>query len=294
MKLSWRPLSLMLCALLPLAMSGCATSSYMGIEFAPGAADPALQQLAQRARTGDKQAQLELAIAFEHGAGIERDLIKARKLYRIAASDSGGSIAVYVPGAGGVAGRIVTISDTVKRAGLIEASQRLKRISNEAALSSNQSSRMHSDQDDHSGLICRLIRVAQSESADANVDFRAILLDAASDRNPSVAPLNWSSEAIGKIFNRPVIFGDGSSVKYQAFLISTSGSCEMSDRIKNKILPGFDLLTERESASNGELIQQGDIFDVTPLIHNGEGYSFLVNLDKSNIEVVDAIAVIWE
>jgi hypothetical protein len=67
----------------------------MGIGFAPGAASPELQTLAQRARAGDKQAQLDLGIAYEEGRGVVADLKRARRLYALAAMTSGGTIYVY-------------------------------------------------------------------------------------------------------------------------------------------------------------------------------------------------------
>jgi hypothetical protein len=53
-----------------LLMGGCASHSYMGVSLKPGGADPAVQALAARASIGDKQAQYELATAFENGLGI--------------------------------------------------------------------------------------------------------------------------------------------------------------------------------------------------------------------------------
>ena len=50
-------------------ISGCAaSSSYMGIALTPGEQDPALQALAQRARGGDKQAQLKLGSYYQYAA----------------------------------------------------------------------------------------------------------------------------------------------------------------------------------------------------------------------------------
>lgn len=80
---------------------------YMGINFAPGAAPPALQGFAEQAQSGDKAAQLALGIAYEEGQGVAVDLKRARTLYRLAAANSGGTIYVYQPpvrkgGRGGV------------------------------------------------------------------------------------------------------------------------------------------------------------------------------------------------
>lgn len=126
MKLSRRPLSAMVCVLLPLVMSGCASSSYMGIGFAPGSADPALQQLAQLARVGDKQAQLDLGKRFEAGDGVPEDKRLAVRLYRQAASDSGGVVWVYAPSPGGGApARVIPVNSGPKQAGLVEAQRKL-------------------------------------------------------------------------------------------------------------------------------------------------------------------------
>ncbi|HEY0029048.1 MAG TPA: hypothetical protein VGC35_14380 [Allosphingosinicella sp.] len=84
-------------------LGGCAaSSSYAGISFKPGAAEPALEQLARRARAGDKQAQLELGVRYEEGTGVARDLKRARDLYFDAATRrSKRQTAVYLPRKGG-------------------------------------------------------------------------------------------------------------------------------------------------------------------------------------------------
>lgn len=110
-----------------LTLPACATSkSYVGIPLAAGSADPALQALARRAAAGDKQAQLDLGIALEEGRGIERNLGKAERLYRLAASDSGGRTWVYSPPVRpGGSGRAIPIEWGPKRPGLAEAARRL-------------------------------------------------------------------------------------------------------------------------------------------------------------------------
>jgi hypothetical protein len=67
-------------AILP-ALAGCAAGRSMGIPIASGAADPEIRTLAQRARAGDKSAQLALGIRYEEGRGVERDPQIARRLY---------------------------------------------------------------------------------------------------------------------------------------------------------------------------------------------------------------------
>jgi hypothetical protein len=81
-----------------LVLSACAApSSYMGISLTTGAAASDLQALALRAQSGDKQAQLDLGVAYEEGRGVGVDLKRAEKLYRMAATTTGGTIYVYQP-----------------------------------------------------------------------------------------------------------------------------------------------------------------------------------------------------
>jgi hypothetical protein len=101
----------------------------MGISLMPATADPTLQRQAYRAMSGDKQAQLDLGIRFEDGLGVERNLNKAKKLYRQAASDSGGTIWVYSPPVGnGTSGRVIPVKSGAKQKGITEASRRLNAI----------------------------------------------------------------------------------------------------------------------------------------------------------------------
>jgi TPR repeat protein len=74
-----------------LLAAGCADRDYQGISFAQGAAASELQSLAQRARGGDKHAQLELGIRFEAGLGVPVDWARAERLYGLAAATSGGT-----------------------------------------------------------------------------------------------------------------------------------------------------------------------------------------------------------
>ena len=113
----------------PLLASGCAASAYAGIPFAAGAADPELQWLAQRAQAGDKQAQLELGIRYEEGRGVPVDLARARRLYRLAAADSGGTMYVYSPPVGRHGrGGVIPIRSGPPQPGLVEARERLERL----------------------------------------------------------------------------------------------------------------------------------------------------------------------
>jgi TPR repeat protein len=120
--------ALLLASAALLGLAGCAAAAFAGISLAPGAADPALQQLARRAQSGDKQAQLELGIAYEEGRGVPVDLARAERLYRMAASDSGGTIYVYTPPVGRHGqGRVVPVSRGVGQPGLAEAKARLEK-----------------------------------------------------------------------------------------------------------------------------------------------------------------------
>jgi hypothetical protein len=114
----------------------------MGVSLKPGGADPAVQALAARASIGDKQAQLDLGIRFEEGAGVARDLDTAKKLYRQAVSDSGGTMWVYTPPVGnGTSGRVVPVQSGTKQYGISEAQLRLNQLnaaSRKQAISNTQ------------------------------------------------------------------------------------------------------------------------------------------------------------
>jgi len=84
-------------ALAPLAPTACLSPSSAGIPLAGDAVNAELQGLTRRAKAGDKQAQLDLGIACEDGRCVPRDLRKAERLYRLAATDSGGRTRVYPP-----------------------------------------------------------------------------------------------------------------------------------------------------------------------------------------------------
>ncbi|WP_133495217.1 hypothetical protein [Stakelama pacifica] len=99
-----------------LALAGCGAMirdhlihSYMGVPFDASQTSPEVAALARRSLTWDKQAQLDLGIAFEEGRGVESDLDKARTLYRLTASESGGPVLVHVSGIGNERGQIVQV-----------------------------------------------------------------------------------------------------------------------------------------------------------------------------------------
>jgi hypothetical protein len=115
--------------LLTLLVACAAPSQYMGIGFAPGAAPTELQALALRAQAGDKQAQLDLGIAYEEGRGVSVDRKKARNLYRLASADTGGTTWVYVPSTRtGETGRVTPVNLGVRQSGLREAKERFIKL----------------------------------------------------------------------------------------------------------------------------------------------------------------------
>lgn len=106
-----------------------APQSWMGIGLLPGAAAPDIQQLAERARTGDKQAALDLGIRFEDGRGVALDLPRARRLYAMAATTTGGTIYVYVPPVKkGGRGSTTPVNTGPVSPGIAEAKRRLKAL----------------------------------------------------------------------------------------------------------------------------------------------------------------------
>gem|GEM_PF-3809979 len=108
-----------------LALGGCATGSYAGIPLAPGEAQADIEQLARRAQSGDKQAQLELGIRYEQGQGVAADLERAKMLYETAAGSSGGTHLAYSPGSRGGPGQWIPMNSGRESPGLPEAYLRL-------------------------------------------------------------------------------------------------------------------------------------------------------------------------
>lgn len=113
-----------------LLLPGCAAkTSYMGINFAQSRAETQLQALARRAQAGNKQAQLALGTRFEAGIGVPLDIKRARKLYRLAATTTGGTIYVYVPPATrGGKGSVTPVNNGQRNEGLSEARERLRAL----------------------------------------------------------------------------------------------------------------------------------------------------------------------
>lgn len=109
-----------------LALASCtANSTYMGIPLRSGGADPDLGALARSAQSGNKRAKLNLGIRFEEARGVARNFQYAMKLYRAAATSSGGERFVYIPAANHHAPITMRISDGLFEAGLPEARERL-------------------------------------------------------------------------------------------------------------------------------------------------------------------------
>jgi len=127
---AWRWLGVTLSACLATVVAGCTiSSSYMGLSLAPGAVSTDVQALALRASQGDKLAALELGKRFEAGDGVPRDRVRAIRLYRVAASDSGGTLWVYAPSPGGSAsGRVIPVDRGPRVAGLAEARRKLQEL----------------------------------------------------------------------------------------------------------------------------------------------------------------------
>jgi hypothetical protein len=97
----------------------------MGVSLKPGGADPAVQALAARASTGDKQAQYELGRWFEDSTDAN-GMKKAIKLYQIAATPRGGSRMMYTPGPSGVTTSVVSMRPKIEGNEL--AQKRLRQV----------------------------------------------------------------------------------------------------------------------------------------------------------------------
>jgi TPR repeat protein len=109
-----------------LLSSACADQGYaMGISLAPDQAPRELQDLALRAQSGDKEAQLELGIRFEDGRGVPVDRARAMRLYAAAASSGDAANYVYAPALGRTKGHALALHNRLVRPGLAEAQQRL-------------------------------------------------------------------------------------------------------------------------------------------------------------------------
>lgn len=116
-----------------LLLADCAApATYMGIDLAAAPQDAqqaAVLDLARRAQARDKQAQLELGIRYEEGRGVPVDRMRAKEFYKLAASDSGGSLWIYSPPVGNkTRGRVIAVDAGPRQIGLPEAKKRLQRL----------------------------------------------------------------------------------------------------------------------------------------------------------------------
>lgn len=111
-----------------LHLSGCISNSYLGISLRPQKFDNGISEIARRARAGDKQAQLELGIRYEEGRDVQRNIGRAIRLYRLAASTRPNRIWVYSLGTGRMRGSLTSIPTSLPGPGLEEAKQRLNRL----------------------------------------------------------------------------------------------------------------------------------------------------------------------
>jgi TPR repeat protein len=115
---------------LAVLVAGCASNRYMGIPLEVGATDLAVQRLAARASTGDKQAQLDLGIRLFRGEGMNTDEGRACKLFRMAASETPGQLWIYTPSPGGGAqGRVISLRVPRAQYGLLPAFDWLSKCS---------------------------------------------------------------------------------------------------------------------------------------------------------------------
>lgn len=88
------------------------------------------EDLEKIARKGQKQAQLELGRRYEEGVGVERDICKAVKWYKLAAQDSVHRNLVYSGPVGSERyGRAIEVGPPTIENGLIEAKNALSRLS---------------------------------------------------------------------------------------------------------------------------------------------------------------------
>jgi hypothetical protein len=105
---------------LVLSITACSGTSYMGIPLQP---DSELSALAREAKAGEKNAQYQLGMRFENGDQIPSNQEKARKLYFLAATPTGGSQITYVPTNNGVKPQLINRGPLV--AGIAAAREKL-------------------------------------------------------------------------------------------------------------------------------------------------------------------------
>lgn len=112
-----------------LLFAACANQSYMGIPLLPGKAPADVQELARKAQSGDKHAQLDLGIRYEEAKGLARNIVKARQLYELAARPTKNVIFIYIPPVRkGDPGAVLPVGSEFKQQGLADAHARLSRL----------------------------------------------------------------------------------------------------------------------------------------------------------------------
>lgn len=106
-----------------LAACSSLEQTYAGVDMRPGASPREIQDLAGRAKGGDKEAQFELGERYEVGNGVPQDKRAAKKLFQAAAQDVGDLLA-YSPPVGNSPARIITLRSQ-RTPGLDKAKQKL-------------------------------------------------------------------------------------------------------------------------------------------------------------------------
>lgn len=102
-----------------LSATACSTT---GLGVSREALPASLQPLHDRANGGDKQALLQLGVAYAEGQLVERDCEQSRRLLRRAATATGGTLWVYSPPVGnGTTGRVIPIDQGPRQPGLQSA-----------------------------------------------------------------------------------------------------------------------------------------------------------------------------
>ncbi len=114
--------------LISIPTMGCAQSDYYGISLKPVAdiQPTKIQSLASRAKSGDRQAQLELGVYFEWGYRVPRNINIARQLYKSAATEKRVKQTIFIPDGDIIKSETI---DTGKISqGLAEAKTRLEAL----------------------------------------------------------------------------------------------------------------------------------------------------------------------
>jgi TPR repeat protein len=114
----------LLWTVLPIAMAillgGCVTTTPCPVGGS--------EELMCRAGRGDKDAQLQLGIAYETGDGMPIDYARAARLYRDAAAPVSGTTFIYSPPVGKAPGQVIPIRTGADQPGRAEAQYRLARL----------------------------------------------------------------------------------------------------------------------------------------------------------------------